>query len=266
MTRLITLSLFILGIFPFITMAQTNPLNPFVENFELQAQRLDDLEAAAADHENRILKLEEVKKIIFIVKTFTDMDGSHLELYSILAATGADITIVGDRRTTNSLTIPMADGADLIVVSNDIDELNMNTPDVAGIPSENDILKNTTTPVMIASEKIFIELGIGPEFARVNDFDIVIIDPRSVGIPMNRGFIGSFAVTEVSSDALVIAYNDSFLSRFAVIWIYEPGKTTFNGFVLPGYRAGFPYSSDNLGSSFAPLIARKMVDFFLALP
>lgn len=247
--------------------AQTNPLNPFIENFEAQEQRILDIEATLADHEARLLILEEVKRIIFLVKTFTDMDGKNRDLYLILLSTGAIVDVIGDRKTNNPLTVARANDADLIVVSDDISELNMNTVD-PGVPSgktENQILKETTTPVMIASESIFSELGIGPEFMRISDFNIIVNDVIATGMLFNQSIGGSYATTKVSSDAYVIAYDDFPTNLFAVIWIYEPGDVTFDGFTVPGYRAGFPYLG-NSSSSFVLVIARKMAMFLLAQP
>ncbi len=247
--------------------AQTNPNNPFIENFEAQEQRLIDIEATLADHEARLLLLEEVKEILFIVKTFTDLSGRNSSLYQILLSTGANVTVIGDRKTNNFLTLPLANSANLIVVSDDLSESEMNIADIR-VPSgktENQILKETTTPVMIAAETIFSELGIGPEFMRVSDFDVVVAHPIASGIGTGQSIGGSYAVTRMSPDAFVIAFNEFPTNLFGVIWIYEPGDVTFDGFTVPGYRAGFPYSGES-PSAFVLVIARKMAMFLLAQP
>lgn len=237
------------------------------ENVADHELRITELETIAADHEARISKLEEVKEILFIVKTFTDMNGKNSSLYLILLSTGANVTVVGDQKTNNFLTLALANNSDLIVVSDDISEANMNIADVR-VPSgktENQILKETTTPVMIAAHTIFSELGIGPEFMRVSDFDIVIADAIASGIPNGQRVGGSYAVTKVSTQASVIAFDDSLINVFAILWIYEPGDVTFDGFTVPGFRAGFPYHG-NSPSSHVLVIARKMAMFLLAQP
>ncbi len=273
MKNLIILISFILGIIPNIILAQENPLNPFIENFiELEQQindnssDIDGLEARVTDLEARVLELETPKEILLVVRTQSDMDGRNRDLYLMLLTLG-NVEVIGDRKTNRPLTVAKAEAADLIVISDDISELEMNKVDVA-VPSgfsENQILKNTTTPLMIASELILNELGFGVELMRVSDFSVLTNSVITMGMFFNQRIGGSYASTQMSPDALILASTDHPTNAFGAAWIYLAGTETADNFILPGIRAGFPYHG-NSGSAIVYVIAREMAKFILALP